>query len=88
MEVIALFLILVVVPWFILNHQRAYKIWLGVVLMLGAFPLGVATEIGLNGCCGAPHSHISGIGYLLMAALFLGGLVLAISVIRSKRPGR
>jgi hypothetical protein len=82
---IAIFVGFLILLRFIIKNTKIYTMILGIILMLAAVPAGIFTELGLNGCCGAPDSNFKGIGYLLMVALFSFGLFLLVVAIRSLR---
>lgn len=81
---IAIFVGFLILLRFIIRSPRTYKIILATILILVAIPAGVFAEIGINGCCGAPSTGFEGIGYILMAILLIGGLVLLITTLKSK----
>lgn len=82
---IAIFIGFLILLRFIIRNTRTYKIILGSILLLIAGPAGVFLELGVNGCCGAPSTGYKGIGYVLMAVLFVGGLTLLILTIKSDK---
>jgi hypothetical protein len=75
MEIVTILIFLVLLK-FVIRNTRTYKIVLAIILMLAAVPAGIFLEIGANGCCGAPSTGHEGIGFVLMAALFVAGLAL------------
>ncbi len=70
---------------FIIRNTRTYKIILGFILLIASIPAGIALEVGANGCCGAPSTGFDGIGYVLMAVLFIAGLALLVLTLRSSK---
>jgi hypothetical protein len=79
---VAIFVGFLILLRFIIKNTKTYKIILAIILMLAAVPAGIFTEIGLNGCCGAPRTGFEGVGYALMAVLFITGLALLILTLK------
>lgn len=71
---------------FIIRNTQTYKIILSIILLLAAVPTGIFLEVGVSGCCGAPGTGFEGIGYVLMAVLFIAGLTLLVITLKSKKP--
>jgi hypothetical protein len=58
--------------------KRARLYILGIILLLGSIPAGIMTEVSIN----FSETRVWGIGYFLMAIMFIAGLVLTIKAIR------
>lgn len=82
---IAIFVGFLILLRLIIRNPRTYKILLGMLLILIAVPAGIFTEIGVNGCCGAPSTGYKGVGFALMAVLFVAGLTLLIVAFKSSK---
>jgi hypothetical protein len=79
---VAIFVGFLILLRFIIKNTKTYKIILAIILMLAAVPACIFTEIGVNGCCGAPSTGFEGMGYALMAVLFITGLALLILTLK------
>lgn len=62
------------------KRKRAFIFIFGLLLMLGSVPAGIMLEISVN----FGETRIWGIGYFLMFAMFVTGLVVAIKAVRQK----
>lgn len=62
----------------ILKRSRLFIIVLGTLLLLSAVPIGVMSEISINGCCGAPSTGREGLGFALGACVGLVGILVLI----------
>jgi FtsH-binding integral membrane protein len=76
---IAIFLGFLIILRLLVKNIRTYKIILGFILMLVSIPAGIFLEFGLD------RTPYQGAGFLLVAVLFIGGLILTIRSIGSSK---
>lgn len=69
---------IIFVIYVLLKRKPILILLFGLLLVLSAVPISFASELSINGCCGAPHTGYEGIGYLIGGLTALVGILLIV----------
>ena len=60
------------------RRKRLFIFILGALLVIGAVPATIMSEISINGCCGAPSTGYEGIEYLIGGVMVIVGILVVV----------
>lgn len=62
----------------LLKRKRVFIFIVGLLLLLGAYPVAVMSELSISGCCGAPSNGREGLGFVIGILTALAGILIMV----------